>query len=131
VGGSGLWQQGALQQHQVWCLACAAAICLLQPGRHILQAHKLLLLTYSDFDCLTSLPLLLLLLLLPLLLLLLLLLQANGKLVPAVEINFLCVLKKLRSKRLAPVLIKVQRVGGSSSSSRSVHSVHLHSICCA
>jgi hypothetical protein len=50
------------------------------------------------------------LLLLPSLLpLLLLLLQANGKLVPAVEINFLCVLKKLRSKRLAPVLIKVKK----------------------
>ncbi|WIA37733.1 hypothetical protein OEZ86_014613 [Tetradesmus obliquus] len=32
--------------------------------------------------------------------------NANGKPVPAVEINFLCVLKKLRSKRLAPVLIK-------------------------
>eukprot|EP00882_Tetradesmus_deserticola_P012009 GHRQ01012711.1.p1 GENE.GHRQ01012711.1~~GHRQ01012711.1.p1 ORF type:complete len:296 (+),score=106.08 GHRQ01012711.1:156-1043(+) len=32
--------------------------------------------------------------------------RANNKLVPAVEINFLCVLKKLRSKRLAPVLIK-------------------------
>jgi hypothetical protein len=27
--------------------------------------------------------------------------------VPMVEINFLCVHKKLRSKRLAPVLIKV------------------------
>lgn len=34
-------------------------------------------------------------------------LQANGSHVKAVEINFLCVLKKLRSKRLAPVLIKV------------------------
>jgi hypothetical protein len=36
------------------------------------------------------------------------LLQANGSHVKAVEINFLCVLKKLRSKRLAPVLIKVR-----------------------
>jgi tRNA splicing ligase len=34
--------------------------------------------------------------------------QANGSQVKAVEINFLCVLKKLRSKRLAPVLIKVR-----------------------
>lgn len=33
--------------------------------------------------------------------------QANGTQIKAVEINFLCVLKKLRSKRLAPVLIKV------------------------
>lgn len=32
---------------------------------------------------------------------------ANGTRIRAVEINFLCVLKKLRSKRLAPVLIKV------------------------
>ncbi|KAF8058410.1 hypothetical protein HT031_005534 [Scenedesmus sp. PABB004] len=32
--------------------------------------------------------------------------RANGAAVRAVEINFLCVLKKLRSKRLAPVLIK-------------------------
>jgi hypothetical protein len=36
----------------------------------------------------------------------LLLLQANAQRIKAVEINFLCVLKKLRSKRLAPVLIK-------------------------
>jgi hypothetical protein len=35
------------------------------------------------------------------------LLQANGSQIKSVEINFLCVLKKLRSKRLAPVLIKV------------------------
>mgnify|MGYP001225459519 FL=1 len=33
-------------------------------------------------------------------------LNANGKTVKAVDINFLCVHKKLRSKRLAPVLIK-------------------------
>lgn len=32
--------------------------------------------------------------------------RANGQPIRAVEINFLCVLKKLRSKRLAPVLIK-------------------------
>lgn len=29
--------------------------------------------------------------------------------IKAVEINFLCVMKKLRSKRLAPVLIKVRQ----------------------
>jgi hypothetical protein len=39
-------------------------------------------------------------------------LQANGSKIKAVEINFLCVLKKLRSKRLAPVLIKVGRDQG-------------------
>ena len=33
--------------------------------------------------------------------------KANSEVVPMVEINFLCVHKKLRSKRLAPVLIKV------------------------
>ena len=33
--------------------------------------------------------------------------KANSDVVPMVEINFLCVHKKLRSKRLAPVLIKV------------------------
>ncbi|GAB4819366.1 hypothetical protein N2152v2_006412 [Parachlorella kessleri] len=33
-------------------------------------------------------------------------LQANATTLPAVEINFLCVHKKLRHKRLAPVLIK-------------------------
>ena len=32
--------------------------------------------------------------------------QIHGQAVPVVEINFLCVHKKLRSKRLAPVLIK-------------------------
>lgn len=32
---------------------------------------------------------------------------ANGQQLPMVEINFLCVHKKLRSKRLAPVMIKV------------------------
>lgn len=42
------------------------------------------------------------------------LLQANGAQIKSVEINFLCVLKKLRSKRLAPVLIKVRRKNGSS-----------------
>jgi hypothetical protein len=39
-----------------------------------------------------------------------------------VEINFLCIHKKLRSKRLAPVLIKVghgQACAGSSSSGRA------------
>jgi hypothetical protein len=34
--------------------------------------------------------------------------QAHEATIAAVEINFLCVLKKLRSKRLAPVLIKVR-----------------------
>lgn len=33
--------------------------------------------------------------------------RVNGRTVRMVEINFLCVHKKLRSKRLAPVLIKV------------------------
>src|SRR4051812_12120199 len=33
--------------------------------------------------------------------------RVNTNVVPMVEINFLCVHKKLRSKRLAPVLIKV------------------------
>ncbi|KAK6454831.1 myristoyl-CoA:protein N myristoyltransferase [Scheffersomyces xylosifermentans] len=33
-------------------------------------------------------------------------LNKSGKLIPSVEINFLCIHKKLRSKRLAPVLIK-------------------------
>lgn len=33
------------------------------------------------------------------------------KLIDMAEINFLCVHKKLRSKRLAPVLIKAGRVG--------------------
>jgi glycylpeptide N-tetradecanoyltransferase len=32
--------------------------------------------------------------------------NVHGKKVQMVEINFLCVHKKLRSKRLAPVLIK-------------------------
>ena len=32
----------------------------------------------------------------------------HTQVVPMVEINFLCVHKKLRSKRLAPVLIKVR-----------------------
>lgn len=32
--------------------------------------------------------------------------RVYDKIMPMVEINFLCVLKKLRSKRLAPVLIK-------------------------
>ena len=32
-----------------------------------------------------------------------------------VEINFLCVHKKLRTKRLAPVLIKVGALGGRCS----------------
>ena len=35
-----------------------------------------------------------------------------GREVKVAEINFLCVHKKLRSKRLAPVLIKVGGVGG-------------------
>jgi hypothetical protein len=34
--------------------------------------------------------------------------SVRGKLVRMVEINYLCVHKKLRSKRLAPVLIKVR-----------------------
>ena len=34
--------------------------------------------------------------------------KVDGKVLPMVEINFLCVHKKLRSKRLAPVLIKVR-----------------------
>ena len=33
--------------------------------------------------------------------------QVNGNLVRLAEINFLCVHKKLRSKRLAPLLIRV------------------------
>ena len=33
-------------------------------------------------------------------------LNVRGKVVPSVEVNFLCVHKKLRSKRLAPLLIK-------------------------
>lgn len=33
---------------------------------------------------------------------------ANGRQLPMVEINFLCVHKKLRAKRLAPVLIKAR-----------------------
>ncbi len=33
--------------------------------------------------------------------------RVRGSIVPMVEINFLCIHKKLRSKRLAPVLIKV------------------------
>ncbi|ODV81723.1 Glycylpeptide N-tetradecanoyltransferase [Suhomyces tanzawaensis NRRL Y-17324] len=33
-------------------------------------------------------------------------LNKSGKLIPSVEINFLCIHKKLRSKRLTPVLIK-------------------------
>jgi glycylpeptide N-tetradecanoyltransferase len=41
---------------------------------------------------------------------------ANGKQVEMVEINFLCVHKKLRSKRLAPVLIKVRGRGGGDCS---------------
>lgn len=36
--------------------------------------------------------------------------RARDKTLNMVEINFLCVHKKLRSKRLAPVLIKVGRV---------------------
>ncbi len=42
--------------------------------------------------------------------------RVNGRTVRMVEINFLCVHKKLRSKRLAPVLIKVGpgRGGGGS-----------------
>jgi hypothetical protein len=39
--------------------------------------------------------------------------QANRKPITSVEINFLCVLKKLRSKRLAPVLIKVGWLTGN------------------
>ena len=38
--------------------------------------------------------------------------QRDG--VPMVEINFLCVHKKLRAKRLAPVLIKVRAQQHSS-----------------
>lgn len=32
--------------------------------------------------------------------------RENGELIPSAEINFLCIHKKLRSKRLAPLLIK-------------------------
>lgn len=36
--------------------------------------------------------------------------RVNSATIEMVEINFLCVHKKLRAKRLAPVLIKVGRV---------------------
>lgn len=35
--------------------------------------------------------------------------RVNANVLDMVEINFLCVHKKLRSKRLAPVLIKVRK----------------------
>ena len=38
--------------------------------------------------------------------------RVRGEEVGMVEINFLCVHKKLRAKRLAPVLIKVGALGG-------------------
>ena len=44
-----------------------------------------------------------------------------------VEINFLCVHKKLRSKRLTPLLIKVIITAGDASDSYHVHSTCLFS----
>jgi glycylpeptide N-tetradecanoyltransferase len=62
--------------------------------------------------------------------------RVSDKVMPMVEINFLCVLKKLRSKRLAPVLIKeitrrVNLTGVSpyGMSNFSSHRVYMHVSC--
>jgi Myristoyl-CoA:protein N-myristoyltransferase, N-terminal domain len=43
--------------------------------------------------------------------------RVNSSTIDMVEINFLCVHKKLRAKRLAPVLIKVELCAASSPTS--------------